>query len=99
MAHFEEMVATRERWESNDLIEGGLGPHAAYSLSEECLRRIGVIPSEDDPISRIVWSGSPAAVRTVWVGGRRVVENGQVTSIDRAEVRSEMYRRAQRLAR
>ena len=45
-AQLEEMVATRERWASNDLIEVGLGPHAAYSLSDECLRRIAAIASE-----------------------------------------------------
>ncbi len=58
-----------------------------------------VIPGEDDPISRIVWSGSPSAVRSVWVGGRQVVEDGEVTSIDTAAVRGEMQRRARRLAR
>ena len=58
-----------------------------------------VIPGEDDPISRVVWSGSPGAVRSVWVGGRRVVEDGQVISIDTKAVHSEMERRARRLAR
>ncbi len=78
------------------LSPGAMADMVAISGSEPALNP--VIPSEDDPISRIVWSGSPAAVRTVWVGGRRVVENGQVTSIDRTAVRLEMYRRAQRLA-
>ncbi len=49
-------------------------------------------------VSRIVWSGSPAAVRTVWVAGRKVVEDGAVTTVDRAALLSEMDRRAQRLA-
>ena len=57
-----------------------------------------VIPGEDDPVSRIVWSGSPKVVRSVWVGGRKVVEDGRVTSIDTDAVRSDMTRRARRLA-
>ena len=28
------------RWEGNDLIQVGIGPHAVYSLSEECLRGV-----------------------------------------------------------
>ena len=55
-------------------------------------------PGGGDPFSRIVWSGSPAAVRTVWVAGRKVVEDGAVTTVDRAALLSEMDQRAQRLA-
>ena len=58
-----------------------------------------VIPGEDDPISRVVWSGSPRAVRSVWVGGRQVVHDGRVTSLDTVSLRSEMGRRARKLAR
>ena len=58
-----------------------------------------VIPDEDDPISRVVWSGSPGAARSVWVGGRQVVDDGRVISIDTRSVHSEMVRRARRLAR
>ena len=57
-----------------------------------------VVPGEDDPVSRIVWSGSPAAVRTVWAAGRKVVEDGEVTTVDRGALLSELDRRAQRLA-
>ncbi len=57
-----------------------------------------VVPGEDDPVSRLVWSGSPEAVSSVWVGGKQVVENGRVTSIDLAATRAEMTRRAVRLA-
>lgn len=53
---------------------------------------------EDNPASRIVWSGSPAAVRTVWVAGRRVVEDGAVVTVDQAALLEEMDRRARRLA-
>ena len=55
-------------------------------------------PGGGGPFSRIVWSGSPAAVRTVWVAGRKVVKDGAVTTVDRAALLSEMDRRARRLA-
>jgi 5-methylthioadenosine/S-adenosylhomocysteine deaminase len=57
-----------------------------------------VISQEDDPISRIVWSGSPSAISAVWVGGRKVVDKGRVTTMDLDELASEMTERAQRLA-
>lgn len=56
-----------------------------------------VIPDEDDPISRIVWSGSPSAVSAVWVDGHKVVDNQQVTTVDVAAVTAEMTSRARRL--
>ena len=58
-----------------------------------------VVPDEDDPVSRIVWSGSPACVETVWVGGRKVVQEGRVTALDQDEVRADLNRRAAGLAR
>jgi cytosine/adenosine deaminase-related metal-dependent hydrolase len=57
-----------------------------------------VLPNEDDPISRVVWSGSPSAISGVWVAGRKVVENQRVTTIDAAALTGEMARRAERLA-
>lgn len=79
------------------LASGAWADMVVISPSEPAMHP--VIPGEDDPISRIVWSGSPQAVRSVWVGGRQVVENGRVISIDTGLVRSEMERRARRLAR
>ena len=78
------------------LATGTRADMVAISSSEPALHP--VIPGEDDPVSRIVWSGSPASVRSVWVGGRQVVEHGRVTSIDMDAVRSDMTRRAKRLA-
>lgn len=57
-----------------------------------------VISTEDDPISRIVWSGSPSAISAVWVGGRKVVDKGWVTTMDLDELASEVTERGQRLA-
>ena len=58
-----------------------------------------VIEGEDDPLSRIVWSGSPGAVSAVWVAGRKVVENGRALTLDMAEAVAEAETRARRLAR
>ena len=57
-----------------------------------------VVPDEDDPVSRLVWSGSPRAVRSVWVGGEQVVSEGRVLTVDVDEVRAEVTERARRLA-
>ena len=57
-----------------------------------------VVPDEDDPVSRLVWSGSPRAVRSVWVGGEQVVSEGRVLTMDIDEVRVEVTERARRLA-
>ena len=57
-----------------------------------------VIPDEDDLISRLVWSGSPAAVHSSWVGGRQVVEKGRVLTVDVEASGKDVSRRAARLA-
>ena len=57
-----------------------------------------VITGEDDPLSRIVWSGSPGAISAVWVAGRKVVEDGRVLTVDMAEAVAEAEARARRLA-
>ena len=78
------------------LVPGSWADMVAISPDEPAFHP--VIPGEDDPVSRIVWSGSPEAVRSVWVAGRRVVADGRVTSIDVDAVRSDMTARARRLA-
>ena len=57
-----------------------------------------VIAGEDDPLSRIVWSGSPGAISAVWVAGRKVVDGGRVLTLDVAEAVAEAQTRARRLA-
>ena len=57
-----------------------------------------VIPEEDDLISRLVWSGSPAAVHSSWVGGRRVMSEGKVLTVDVEASRVDVSGRAARLA-
>ena len=58
-----------------------------------------VVADGDDPVSRIVWSGSPGAVSGVWVAGRKVVEDGRVLTVDMAEAVADAQSRARRLAR
>ncbi len=58
-----------------------------------------VIAEEDDPVSRIVWSGSPGAVSGVWVAGRKVVEDGRVLTLDMTDAVADAQARARRLAR
>ena len=78
------------------LVPGSWADMVALSPLEPALHP--VIPGEDDPVSRIVWSGSPGCVSSVWVGGRKVVDDGRVASIDMEAVRADMTRRARRLA-
>ena len=78
------------------LAPGARADMAALSPLEPSLHP--VIPGEDDPVSRIVWSGSPACVESVWVGGRQVVEGGRVISVDMEELRADMTGRAGRLS-
>ncbi len=68
----------------------------ALSASEPALHP--VIEAEDDPLSRIVWSGSPGAIAGVWVAGRKVVDRGRVLTVDTAEAVAEAQTRARRLA-
>ena len=79
------------------LAPGCWADMVALSASEPALNP--VIDSEDDPLSRIVWSGSPGAISAVWVAGRKVVEDGRVLTLDMAEAVADAVTRARRLAR
>jgi 5-methylthioadenosine/S-adenosylhomocysteine deaminase len=57
-----------------------------------------VVAGEDDPVSRLVWSGSRAAVTDVWVAGQPVVAAGTVVAVDTARLRAELTAMSQRLA-
>ncbi len=57
------------------------------------------VVEENDLLTHLVYLGNPAMVRDVWVEGRRVVEDSEVTTIDIARVRAEMIARAKELAR
>ena len=54
--------------------------------------------AEDDPISRVVWSGSPDSVTDVWVDGVRAVADGRPTRVDVPALVAEVTDRARRLS-
>ena len=86
------------RWDGlGRLAPGCWADMMALSADEPALHP--VITDEDDPVSRIVWSGSPGAISGVWVAGRKVVEHGQVLTMDMAEAVADAETRARRLAR
>ena len=68
------------------------------ALSPDTAAMHPVIESEDEPVSRVVWSGSPSAVSAVWVAGRRVVDRGRLLTLDVSEAIAEATARARRLA-
>jgi 5-methylthioadenosine/S-adenosylhomocysteine deaminase len=45
-----------------------------------------------DPVSHIVYAARGSDVRFVWVDGRQIVKDGQVLTVDEAEVFSEAKR-------
>jgi 5-methylthioadenosine/S-adenosylhomocysteine deaminase len=51
-----------------------------------------------DWLAHLVWSGAARHVRDVWVGGRPVVADRSVTTVDTDALRSEVATRAARLA-
>ena len=57
-----------------------------------------VIEDEDDIFAKVVWSGSPDSVTDVWVAGRRVVEQGRLTTLDVDAEIAELNTKAARLA-
>ncbi len=92
-----EAADTIGRPDLGRLTAGCRADMVALSMSGPALQP--VIEAEDDPIARIVWSGSPAAVSGVWVDGRQVVEDGQVSTIDIIGATEQMTETARRLAR
>jgi 5-methylthioadenosine/S-adenosylhomocysteine deaminase len=51
-----------------------------------------------DWLAHLVWSGAGRHVRDVWVGGRKVVADRSVTTVDTDALRSDVATRAARLA-
>jgi 5-methylthioadenosine/S-adenosylhomocysteine deaminase len=56
------------------------------------------IVEPEDLLTHLVWSGTPSAVRDVWVGGRAVVREGEAIHLDVEAAMNEVTRRARRLA-
>lgn len=50
-----------------------------------------------NPVANLIYSASGATVDSVFVGGRRVIESGRLTSADEAEIRSETAKTGARI--
>ncbi len=61
-------------------------------------RRLRPVVEPRDLLTHLVWSGTPESVRAVWVEGRQVVADGEVTTIDVQRAAAEVTARARRLA-
>lgn len=70
-----------------DLVHLELGPD------------LGPILDPTQLVTHVVFSGSPAAVRDVWVGGQPVLVDHRLVTVDLAAARAEVTARAHRLAR
>lgn len=75
-----EMVAMHHRWAGSDLIEIGIGPHAAYSTSEECLRAVSDTAAENDMLVHIHvdearWEDAAVRERTGGYGATEWLEH------------------------
>jgi 5-methylthioadenosine/S-adenosylhomocysteine deaminase len=55
------------------------------------------IVESSDLLTHLVWSGAPAAIDSVWVEGRKVVEQGSCLTVDVASAIAEVAARAKRL--
>lgn len=56
------------------------------------------VTNDDELIAHLAWAGSGRHVRDVWVGGRQVVADRQLTTVDVAETQFEVQQRGKRLA-
>lgn len=79
---------------------GALAPGRWADLIRLDLDDPGFVPvlGDTDLVAHAVWSASRAAVRDVWVAGRRLVADGVCTSVDVGEARRRVQDAAGRLA-
>ncbi len=80
---------------------GVLAPGAKADMIAVSLDDPAFVPLLDDAmlVEHLVWSASSRLVTDVWVAGRPVVTGGECRTVDVAEARAEVERRARRLAR
>ncbi len=79
---------------------GHLGAGARADMVHIDLRTpsMGPILEDVDIVTSLVWAGSRECVADVWVGGRRVVEDRQLITLDFEAAQRETTERARRLA-
>ncbi len=49
----DDLIELHRRWENHPLVEIGIGPHAAYSVSDECMRAIVDVAAGSDMLVHI----------------------------------------------
>ena len=77
---------------------GRLAPGARADMMLIDTAPLGPVIEPSDLITHVVYSGTPALVRSVWVEGRQVVADGRPTTVDVDAARREVATRAARLA-
>lgn len=83
----------------NDLGHLSPGARADMVLLDLSASVFAPVTAPDDVLTHAVWSGSPAAVRSVWVDGRRVADETGPTTVDVETATAQVTARARRLAR
>lgn len=73
---------------------GSLEVAKAADLVLYDLTSLSLLP-RTDPVGLLVLGRPAQAVDSVWVNGQRVVANGQITTLDVAQLRQELFRRSQ----
>lgn len=76
---------------------GRIAPGSRADLIHLDTESLGPVTLDDDLITHAVYSGSPALVTDVWVGGKPVVRDGTPPGIDLGEARRQVTTRAVRL--
>lgn len=77
---------------------GTLGPGSRADMILIDPAPLVPVTEEGDLITHLVYSGTPNLVRSVWVGGRMVMDDREISTVDLAEARSYVTQRARRLA-
>jgi len=79
---------------------GALVPGRRADMVRVSLDHVAYDPIEtpEDVVSHLVWAGSARDVADVWVGGRQVVAERTVLTVDVAEARRELRTAARRIA-
>lgn len=94
-------MATREAGEAlgrpdlGHLAPGAKADMIALDVTED---GFGPVLSPSELPARVVWAGSPATVRSVWVAGVQVVDDRRCTNVDQSQTAEHVVATARRLA-
>lgn len=92
-------MATREGGQAlgrDDIGHLGVGAKADMVLLD--VDSLVPVTEDRDLLTHLVYSGHPGLIRGVWVGGRRVVDEAGIRTVDLPAVRAEISGRARELA-